>query len=147
MFPQGDDRVSSLAANRLIVPAGGLRQRSLARNQLIACLAILGLYLQLAAGALCLAGFSAGPDLSGFPICHGASEQSPASKTGNPPQQQQHSCPFCALHCHAALLLPLAFILANPSAIAKLPDALRHATRPRLRYAIAAQPRGPPSFV
>ncbi len=139
--------MSGLAANGLTVPAGGLRRKPLARSQLIACLAILGLYLQLAAGAFCLAGFSAGPDLSGFPICHGAAEQSPASKTGDPPPQQQHSCPFCALHCHAALLLPLAFVVASPSAIAKLPDALRHFAQPSLRYAIAAQPRGPPSFV
>jgi hypothetical protein len=139
--------VSSFAANRLTVPAGGLRQKPLARNQLIAFLAILGLYLQLAAGALCLAGSSPAPDLSGFPICHGASEQSPASKTGNAPEQHQQSCPFCALHCHAALLLPLAFIFANRSAIAKLPEALRHFAQPHLRYSIAAQPRGPPSFV
>ncbi len=128
------------------MPAGGLRQKPLARNQLIACLAILGLYLQLAAGALCLAGFSAAPDPTGFPICHAASEQSPAPKPGNAPEQQQHSCAFCALHCHAALLLPLAFVVAGQSAIVKLPDALRHVTQPRLRYAIAAQPRGPPSF-
>ncbi len=139
--------MSGFAANKLTVPAGGLRQKPLSRNQFIACLAIFGLYLQLAAGALCLAGFSAGPDLSGFPICHGASEQSPASKTGNAPEQQQHSCPFCALHCHAALLLPLAFIIFSPSAISKLPEALRHIAQPRLRYSIAAQPRGPPSFV
>jgi hypothetical protein len=138
--------VSGLTANRLIVPAGGLRQKPLARNQLIACLAILGLYLQLAAGALCLAGFSPAPDLSRLPICHGAPEQSPASKTGNAPEQHQQSCPFCALHCHAALLVPLAFILANRSAIPKLPEALRHFAQPHLRYLIAAQPRGPPSF-
>ena len=137
--------MSNIVANRLTAPAGGLRQKPLARNQLIACLAILGLYLQLAAGALCMAG-SAAPDLSGFPICHSASEQSPASKTGNAPQQHQQSCPFCALHWHAALLLPLAFIFANPSAIAKVQEALRHVAQPRLRYAIAAQPRGPPSF-
>jgi hypothetical protein len=138
--------VSNVAANRLTVPAGGLRQKPLARNQLIACLAILGLYLQLAAGALCMAGLSTGPDLSGFPICHSASEQSPASKTGNTPEQHQQSCPFCALHCHAALLLPLALIFANPFAVAKAPDVLRHFAQPRLRYAIAAQPRGPPIF-
>jgi Protein of unknown function (DUF2946) len=138
--------VSGFAANRLNVPAGGLRQKSLARNKFIAFLAILGLYLQLAAGALCAAGSSA-PDLSSFPICHSASEQSPASKTGNVPDQHQQSCPFCALHCHAALLLPLAFIFASRSAIAKLPEALRHLAQPHLRYSIAAQPRGPPIFV
>ncbi len=137
--------MSGFAANRLIVPAG-LRQKPLARNQFIACLAILGLYLQLAAGALCLAGVSSGPDLSGVPICHAASEQSPASKTGHTPEQHQQSCPFCALHCHAALLLPLAFIFANPSAIAKLQQALRHFTQEHLRYSLAAQPRGPPRF-
>jgi hypothetical protein len=137
--------VSGFAANRLTMPAGGLRQKPLARKQFIAFLAILGLYLQLAAGALCMAGSSA-PDLSGFPICHSASEQSPASKTGNVPDQHQQSCPFCALHCHAALLLPLAFIFASRSAIAKLPEALRHFVQPHLRYSIAAQPRGPPSF-
>ena len=137
--------MSSFAANRLTVPAGGLRQKPLARNQLIAFLAILGLYLQLAAGALCAAN-SAAPDISGFPICHSASEHSPASKTGNVPDQHQQSCPFCALHCHAALLLPLAFIFASRSAIAKLPEALCHFAQPRLRYSIAAQPRGPPIF-
>lgn len=137
--------MSGFAAKKLIVPAGGLRRKPLARNQFIAFLAILGLYLQLAAGALCLAGFSSGPDLSSLPICHGAAEQSP-SKTGNTPEQHQQSCPFCALHCHAALLLPLAFIFAGPFAITRLREALLHVAQPRLRYAIAAQPRGPPIF-
>ncbi len=66
--------------------------------------------------------------------------------SGEHDRQHQQSCPFCALHCHAALLLPLAFIFANPSAIAKLPEALRQFAQPHLRYALAAQPRGPPRF-
>jgi hypothetical protein len=115
----------------------------LARNQFIAFLAILGLYLQLAAGALCLTGVASGADPFAAPICHGAAEQS-SSKTDHTPVQQQHSCPFCAVHCHAALLMPLAILFASPFAIVRLREVLRHVAQPQLRFAIAAQPRGPP---
>ncbi len=138
--------MKSLAANRLIAPIGGLRLKPPVRNQFVAGLAILGLYLQLAAAALCMAGFTSGPDLSGFPICHAASgDETPASKSGGVPQQQ-HSCPFCALHCHAALALAPIIALAVLASV-----ATRIQPRPtraflRLRFAIAAQPRGPPCF-
>src|ERR1700761_9706113 len=137
MSPRGDDPVPGFAAKTLIAPAGGFRRKPLARNQFIAVLAILGLYLQLAAGALCMAGATAGPDLSSAPICHHEAEQS-SSKTGNAPAQHEQSCPFCALHCHAALLLPLAFLFASPFAIIRLREALLHVAQARLRYAIAA---------
>ncbi len=148
MSRAGDDRVFGFAANRLTVPAGVHRQKPLARNQLIACLAILGLYLQLATGALCLAGVASGPDLSAAPICHAASEQSTASKSGHAPQQQhQQSCPFCALHCHAALLLPTAPTSVANVFVARAAIQIFAISAPSLtRVALAAQPRGPPRF-
>jgi len=131
----------------LALPAGGFRLKPSVRNQFIAGLAILGLYLQLAAAALCMAGFTSGPDLSGFPICHSSSgDQAPASKSGGAPQQQQHSCPFCALHCHAALALAPTLAFVALLAVAVSAQMLQPATLPRLHFAIAAQPRGPPCF-
>lgn len=116
-------------------------------NQFVACLAILGLYLQLAAAAPCMAGFTAGPDLSGFPICHAPSgDQASTQKPDHPAPQHQHSCPFCAPHCHAALALPLALTFAAPAAVVVVQQALPHLAQPRLRFSIAAQPRGPPSL-
>ncbi|MEW6435970.1 MAG: DUF2946 family protein [Pseudomonadota bacterium] len=138
--------MQSLATNKLISLPGGFRLKPSVRNQFVAGLAILGLYLQLAAAALCMAGFTSGPDLSGFPICHSSSgDQAPASKSGVP-QQQQHSCPFCALHCHAALVLAAAIVLAALASVATPVEPRQLTALPRLRFAIAAQPRGPPLF-
>ena len=131
-------------ANRLMALAGGLRMKALRRSQSVAALAIVGLYLQLTAGAFCTAGLASGPDISGVPICH--SSAGGASKSDPAPQSHQQSCPFCALHCHAALLLTPTLLLVKPAAGAAARQLAQIITSPRLRFAVAAQPRGPPLF-
>jgi Protein of unknown function (DUF2946) len=134
------------AANKLISLTGGFRLNPLTRNQFVACFAILGLYLQLAAGMFCTAGLPSSANFAGFPICHAPSGDPSPGSTHHAPAQQQQSCPFCALHCHAALILPLALIFADPSTIVAVLRAPQYAAQPRLRFSIAAQPRGPPLF-
>jgi hypothetical protein len=127
--------------NMLNLLVSSLRLKALRRSQCVAALAIAGLYMQLAAGAFCTAGLT-GPDLSGFPICHsGIADNSPGS---HPQPLQQHTCPFCALHCHAALLLPPALHFAEPTAVAAVQQPVQNVSHIALRFAIAAQPRGPP---
>jgi hypothetical protein len=126
-------------ANILNLLASSLRLKALRRSQCVAALAIAGLYMQLAAGAFCTGGLT-GPDL--FPICHSGIADNPAGS--NPQPLQQHSCPFCALHCHAALLLPPALHFARPTAVAAVQQRSQNVSYIALRFAIAAQPRGPP---
>lgn len=130
-------------ANRLKGFFGSFYLKAPKRNQCVAALAIAGLYLQLAAGAFCTGNFLAGPDLSLFPICH-SSADGPASP-GHPPQQQ-HSCPFCALHCHAALALMPGLHFVAPVALAALAATPQTMRQSGPRFALAAQPRGPPYF-
>lgn len=132
-------------ANTLTALVNRLRAKAATGSQFVACLAILGLYLQLAAAAFCTAGLASGPDLGGFPICHTASDdQSSTPKPDHAPQPQQQSCPFCALHCHAAVALPPALPSIAPAASTSAPQLAQPAAQPRLHFAIAAQPRGPP---
>lgn len=107
----------------------------------VAALAIAGLYLQLAAVALCTAGLPSGSDLLLFPICHSAVDGNATPKPGHAPQQ---SCPFCALHCHAAMALPPALHFVKPTSLATGAPAPLATSQPPLRFAIAAEPRGPP---
>ncbi|MGP8231724.1 MAG: DUF2946 family protein [Methylovirgula sp.] len=137
--------MQSRIADRLTALAGRLRPKAAAGNQFVACLAILGLYLHLAAGAFCTAGLPSGPNLDGFPICHSASDdQGSPSKPDHAPQQQ--SCPFCALHCHATVALPLALAIVALIARSSVPQLAQLVVQPRLHFSIAAQPRGPPLF-
>jgi hypothetical protein len=130
-----------LRANKLM-PNGGLL-KDVPRNQFFAGLAILALYFQLAAGALCTMGLPTAPDFSGFPICHfGAGHP---EKPGHSAPQQQ--CAFCVVHCHAALALAPALHFGAPAGILVQPQPLQYALQTRLRFAMAAQPRGPPSFI
>jgi hypothetical protein len=143
-FRPGENAVPGRVANTLTALVNRLRAKA-AAGQFVACLAILGLYLQLAAGAFCTAGLPSGPNLGGFPICHTASDdQSPAPKPDHAPQPQQQSCPFCALHCHAAVALPPALPIVALAAGSSAPQPVQPAAQPRLHFAIAAQPRGPP---
>ncbi len=130
-------------ANTIIACGSRFRAKASAGSQFVACLAVLGLYLQLAAGALCTAGLPSNSSLDGFPICHAASgDQGSLPKPGHAPQQQ--SCPFCALHCHLAVILPPALPIIALAAAAWAAQLTHTAAQPRLRFAIAAQPRGPP---
>jgi hypothetical protein len=131
------DRISELARRRATA-AGG--------RQFVACLAILGLYLQLAAGALCTACLPSGPHLSDVPICHPASAQADPARPDHAPQQPEQPCPFCALHCYAAMALPPALPVIAPVADISAQPLTRTAWQPRRHFTIAAQPRGPPQL-
>jgi hypothetical protein len=115
-------------------------------RQFVAGLAILGLYLQLAAGALCTACLPSGPHLSNVPICHTPSAQANPARPDHAPQQPQQSCPFCALHCHAAMALPPAPPVLTPVADISPQPLTQTAWQSRRHFAIAAQPRGPPQL-
>lgn len=107
-------------------------------------LAILGLYVQLFAAGLCGSSFAAGPATAGpFPICHTPATGSPA----DPAQDQApHDCPFCALHCKAAMVLPPS--IGTPERFAAATTRIESAffiVPAPARYAISAPPRGPPA--
>ncbi len=67
--------------------------------------------------------------------------------SGEHDRQHQQSCPFCALHCHAALLLPTAPTSVASVSVARAAIQIFAISAPSLtRVALAAQPRGPPRF-
>jgi Protein of unknown function (DUF2946) len=120
------------------------------RGHISAWLAILGLYVQLFAAGLCTAGSPLDPALAnsaqgGFPICH-ASGGGDQSAPAQGPAQAHHACPFCALHCQAAMVLapliasPQSFV-AGSSEAAPAPFVTPRAAR----FPAGAPPRGPPS--
>ncbi|REF87641.1 DUF2946 family protein [Methylovirgula ligni] len=132
-------------ADTMTALGGRLRAKAAAGRQFVAGLAILGLYLQLAAGAFCTAGLPSSGNFGSFPICHTASgDQGSVPKPDRAPQQQQQSCAFCALHCHLAVILPPALPIVALIAGAWAAQLARATAQPRLYFAIAAQPRGPP---
>jgi hypothetical protein len=108
-----------------------------------AALAILSLYVQLFAAGLCTAGSSADAlaNQGAFPICH-------TSDGGSAPAQDQahQACPFCALHCKAAMVMspsigtPERFVAV--AAHAELTSFLVPAPT---RFSLGAPPRGPPA--
>ncbi|HKH81087.1 MAG TPA: DUF2946 family protein [Methylovirgula sp.] len=129
--------------------AGGLDAAS-ARRHIGAWLAILGLYVQLFAAGLCTAGSPLSIDassgnLAAFPICHtpGSSDQSAPAQG---PAPVHHACPFCALHCKAAMVMapsvgaPERFVAISTPAT----QALFIVPAPA-RYSAGASPRGPPA--
>jgi hypothetical protein len=112
-------------------------------------LAILGLYLQLFAVGLgrggpldqTLASLAQGA----FPICHTSGGADPSVPAQAP---DHHSCPFCALHCHAALVVaPSVGILQTFVAVPS--DAIQASflTPNTARFPAGAPPRGPPTSV
>lgn len=120
------------------------------RRHIAAWLAILGLYVQLAAAGLCTAGLPVAADaagLSSFPICHAQSGNHGSTPTpGDPVPAHQHECPFCAVHCHAAMVMAPSIsgqdsvYAVSPSA-APAPIIVPHVAR----FPAGAPPRGPPA--
>jgi hypothetical protein len=111
-------------------------------------LAILGLYLQLFAVGLGSGGpldqrLASSPQ-GAFPICHTSGGGDPSA----PAQADHHSCPFCALHCHAALAVaPSVGILQTFGAVPS--DAIQASfiAPNTARFPAGAPPRGPPTSV
>ena len=112
-----------------------------------AAFAILGLYVQLFAAGLCTAGFaSADPAApNAFPICHTPENGSPSNQA--PAQDQaHHACPYCALHCKAAMVIPPP--VGAPQRFVELaprPDATQFLIPATARFFLSAPPRGPPA--
>jgi hypothetical protein len=107
-----------------------------------AALAILSLYVQLLAAGLCTAGSPADAlaNQGAFPICH-----TPGG--GSPPAQDQahHDCPFCALHCKAAMVVsPSIGVPERFVAVVHAELAFFLVPAPA-RFSLGAQPRGPPA--
>lgn len=121
------------------------------RRYLAAVLAILALYVQLAAAGLCAAGLMAAPaDAAGaFPICHAPGDASEATKTGSsqddPQPAHRHACPFCAVHCHAAMAAA-----SQVASVAARAAVVTHRDLPSspviqsVRFPAGTPPRGPP---
>lgn len=135
---------------RRTLSAGGFRASSGAYRHISAWFAILGLYVQLFAAGLCTAGSPFDAALANsaqgsFPICHasGSSDQ-PAPAQG--PASAHHACPFCALHCQAAMVLapsvgsPQSFVAVSSEA-----TSASFVTPHAARFPAGAPPRGPPS--
>jgi hypothetical protein len=129
---------SARGIRRAIRPRGGVRRR------FCAGLAIFGLYIQLFAAGLCGSSFAlglAGP--GAFPICHTPASGSPADPA---PGQDHRSCPFCALHCKAAMVLPPS--IGAPErflAAATRVEPASFIVPAPARFSISAPPRGPPA--
>jgi hypothetical protein len=126
------------------ISTGSWKTRAVSPRRFCAALAILSLYIQLFAAGLCAAGSPANAlaTQGGFPICH-----TPASGGSAPAQDQaHHDCPFCALHCKAAMVLspspgtPAPFVAA--AAHAELASFIVPASA---RFSLGAPPRGPPA--
>lgn len=120
-----------------------------ARRHVYAWLAIVGLYVQLFAAGFCTAGFNpafADDGLNAAPICHsqGSAENSATQQGDNAPAHH-HTCPFCAIHCNAVMVL-------TPSLIALVSAAIVSVKLERASFAVpsaalffaGASPRGPP---
>jgi hypothetical protein len=120
------------------------RRRGGVLRRLCAGLAIFGLYVQLFAAGLCgsaLAQSLAGP--SAFPICHTPASGSPSDQA---PAQDHRSCPFCAVHCKAAMVLPPSVGAPERFVAAATRIEPAHFLVPApARFSISAPPRGPPA--
>ena len=123
-----------------------------ARRAITVWLAVIGLLIQLSASAACAIG-----DVSGaasatgapFPICHAAGSDEAARQAGDraPDHGSGHheACPFCSVHCHAAVALAPSVPHVVPIGVAALALGsvpLVAATGVRVRA--GASPRGPP---
>jgi hypothetical protein len=129
---------------RRIVRAGG---HGMARRQLSAWLAILGLYVQLFAAVLCTSGAALPSDAfaqGAFPICHTGSGDPSAPAQDQAPGH--HACPYCAIHCKAALLLaPAIGAPQNFVAVATQATPAPFVVPAQARFSLGAPPRGPPA--
>ena len=122
-----------------------------AQRHIAAWLAILGLYVQLAAAGLCTAGLPVAADaagLSSFPICHAQSGNHGSTPTpGNPVPAHQHECPFCAVHCHAAMVTAPSISVQHSTYAVSLPADPASFIVPHVaRFSAGAPPRGPPAL-
>ncbi len=114
-------------------------------------LGILALYMQIAAAGLCTAGLPVSADaasgLSPFPICHAQSgDHADAQTPGNPAPAHQHECPFCAVHCHAAMVMAPAINGLDSVYAVSTPAAPAPVIVPQAaRFPAGAPPRGPPA--
>jgi len=119
------------------------------RRQIAAWLAILGLYVQLAAAGLCTCGLPVLSPAGPFPICHGQNAADNASQAPDHHTPVHHDeCPFCQAHCHAAM------VAAPGLASIERFDAVLPGTEPApfivpqaARFQAGAPPRGPPASI
>jgi hypothetical protein len=136
---------------RRILNAGGLSAPGGVYRHLSAWLAILGLYVQLFAAGLCTAGSPFDPALGNsgqgaFPICHAAAGDPSAPAQGPAPAHQ--ACPFCALHCQAAMVFaPSVGSLQSFVAVSSEATQAPFVTPNAARFPAGAPPRGPPPSV
>ncbi len=148
----------SQGACRITLNQKSLSRRAIAagamplRRHLAAWLAILGLYVQLAAAGLCTVGLPSSADATGlgpFPICHSQSDDESAGQAQNDHAPgHQHECPFCAVHCHAAMVMaPSVAGLDSISLVAKPADPAPFIVPQAARFPAGAPPRGPPVSV
>jgi hypothetical protein len=120
------------------------KMRAVGARRFCAALAILSLYVQLFAAGLCTTGSPADAlaNQGGFPICH-----TPESGGSAPAQDQaHHDCPFCALHCKAAMVLSPSIGAPEPFVAVRAHAELASFLVPApARFSLSAPPRGPPA--
>lgn len=115
-------------------------------------LGILALYMQLAAAGLCTAGLPLSPGpaagLSAFPSCHSpSSDDSAGQAQSDHAPAHQHECPFCAVHCHVAMVMaPAISGLSSVYAVPKPADPAPFVAPRAARFPAGAPPRGPPAL-
>lgn len=133
---------------RRILRAGRRNAAGMARRHVPAWLAILGLYVQLFAAGLCTAGTPLDPALGtqgALPICHTGSDQSAPAQDRAP---ADHACPFCALHCQAAMVMAPSFGAPERFVVVSAQAAQPPFIVPSpARFPAGAPPRGPPASV
>lgn len=123
-------------------------------RQIAAWLAIVGLYVQLAAAGLCSCGLPVASAAPGaFPICHTQSAASAdhgtkQAQNDRAPAHHEQPCPFCTVHCHAAMALaPSIAALDHVSIVAKSTHVAAFVIPSPARFSLGAPPRGPPQSV
>ncbi|HLH11206.1 MAG TPA: DUF2946 family protein [Methylovirgula sp.] len=111
-------------------------------RQIAVWLAIFGLYVQLFAAALCTSAAAGDALTNGVSLCHSAAANHDSAPA---PDRAHHDCPFCAIHCHGAVVAsPSLGIVENfVSVLTQAPVALYSAPAPTRSFA-GASPRGPP---
>ncbi|MGO9007471.1 MAG: DUF2946 family protein [Beijerinckiaceae bacterium] len=114
----------------------------------------LALYVQIIAGAFCVAGtanaaFDTLPD-SPFPICRSqrGDEASAQTPDGGQAPAHHHSCPFCSVHGQATMAPPPSVAgLEIPLAVSMTTEQAAFIFPSPARFRAGAPPRGPPSAV
>lgn len=143
-------RIDKIACSRQLVSAAG---RPVIR-QVAAWLAVFGLYVQLAAAGLCACGLpTANASPGAFPICHsqssaGADQSTKQAQNDHAPVHHGEPCPFCAVHCHAAMVVaPSIAVLDHVSVVAKPIKVAAFGIPSPVHFSLGAPPRGPPRSV